>query len=161
MIYTKSNEILVSDYNNAWKFGVLNFDTKKIVWETTVVWLWKILRGKKRQFVQSRGLSQKIGKSRLTFFRYKSQLYFLSKDQLFLIDKATESNLIKERNELVFNLTKNGERVFENKHRQIKSIIPIENDPTPMVEQEDFDIRMLIYNVLLEHDRRDRIFPEN
>jgi len=39
-------------------------------------------------------------------------------------------------------------------------VIPIEEDPTPFVDAEDFDLRILIHNVLTEKERKNRIFEK-
>ena len=65
------------------------------------------------------GFSQKIGKIRMSFFRYKSQLYFLSENKLIEINNETESELKLIGNELFFSLKQNNIILFEQKHKQI------------------------------------------
>ena len=142
------NEILIREYENIQKVGILNVETLVINWQPP-----QALKNNDYS-----GLSQKIGEQRFTFFRYKNKLNFLAETQLIEIHSETESHLKRVGNELVFSISKNGASLFEQSHKQIESIVPIEDDPTPFVEAEHFDIRILIHNVLTEKGRRDRIF---
>ncbi|MBQ0769018.1 MAG: hypothetical protein KBT58_06975 [Bizionia sp.] len=156
----EDNEILIKEHKNAWKNGILNFETKKIEWDSVLTWTSKMLNPKIKAEFNHNGFSQKIGKARMTFFRYKSQLYFLSENKLIEINNNTKSELKLIGTKLFFSLKQNGETLFEQKHKQIKSIIPIENDPTPYVDEEDFDLRILIHRILSEKVRWNIIFTE-
>jgi hypothetical protein len=157
---TENNKILIKEHKNAWKNGVLNFSTKKIEWDSFLTWTNKMLNPKIKAEFNHSGFSQKIGKARMTFFRYKSQLYFLSENQLIEINNETESELKPIGTELLFSLKQNGIVLYKQQHKQIKSIIPIENDPTPFVDEEDFDLRILIHRVISEKERWNIIFAE-
>ena len=74
------------------------------------------------------------------------------------ISECTKSELQLLGNQLHFVIKQDGKVVLEQRHKQIKSIIPIEKDPTPFVEAEDFDLRILIHNILNDKRRRDEIF---
>ena len=50
--------------------------------------------------------------------------------------------------------------MFEHKHKHYKSIIPNDEDSTPFVDAEDFDLRILIHNVLTDNGRSERIFKK-
>ncbi len=141
------DEVIIREYENIQKLGILNVETLTFNWEH-------------KQVVNYNpsGFCQKIGNQCLTIFRHKDKLNFLVKKQLIEIDNETESHLKRVGNELVFTLSKNGAILFEQSHKQIKSIMPIQDDPTPFVDAEDFDLRILIHNVLTEKGRRDRIF---
>jgi len=159
---TEDNEILIKEHKNAWKNGILNFDTKKIEWVSILTWTSRMLNPKIKAEFNHSGFSQKIGKERMTFFRFKSQLYFLSENKLenklIEINNETESELKLIGTELFFSLKQNGIVIYEQRHKQIKSIIPIENDPTPFVDEEDFDLRILIHRVISKKERWNIIF---
>lgn len=157
----KDNEILIREYKNAWKKGILNLDTKKIDWDSTLTWTSKMLNPKKQVEFNYSGLSQKIGKTRLTIFRHKNRLNLMFQNELIELNEKIESELKRIKTDLLLTLKRDGKIVFENKHKQIKSVIPIEEDPTPFVDAEDFDLRILIHNVLTEKERKDRIFEKS
>lgn len=156
----KDNEIVIGEHKNAWKRGILNFDTKKIDWDSILTWSSNMLNSKKQAEFDYSGLSQKIGKSRLTIFRHKNRLNLLFENQLIELDEKMESELKRAGTKLILTLKRDGKLVFEHRHKQIKSIIPIEEDPTPFVDAEHFDIRILIHNVLSEKGRIERIFEK-
>lgn len=151
MASLNENEILIREYENIQKLGILNVDTLSINWEKT----------QSLNNIGYSGYSQKIGNQRLTIFKYKNKLNFLNKKQLIEIHAETESHLKLVGSNLVFSIVKNGAILFEQSHKQIESIIPIKDDPTPFVEAEDFDLRILIHKVHTEKGRRDRIFNTN
>jgi len=157
---TKDNEIIIKEHKNAWKKGVLNFDTKKIDWDSKLTWASKMLNPKRKAEFDYAGLSQKIGKSRLTIFRHNNRLNLLFGNQLIELNEKIESELKRIGTDLHLTLKRDGKIVFENKYKQIKSVIPIEEDPTPFVDAEDFDLRILIHNVLTEKERKNRIFEK-
>ena len=156
----KDNEIVIGEHKNAWKKGVRNFDTKKIDWDSTLTWTNKMLNPKKQAKLDYSGLSQKIGKSRLTIFRHKNRLNLMFKNQLIELNEKIESELKRIGTDLVLTLKQDGKIVFDHKHKQIKSAIPIEDDPTPFLEAEDFDLRILIHNVLTYKGRSEKIFDK-
>ena len=151
-------KIVIGEHQNAWKRGVLNLDTKKIDWDSTLTWTGKMLNPKKQAEFDYNGLSQKIGTSRLTFFRHKTQLNLLFKNQLIELNETITSELKQVGTNLILTLKQDGKIVFEHKHKQIKSILSIEEDSTPFIEAEDFDLRILIHSVLTNKGRRKRIF---
>jgi hypothetical protein len=155
---TEDNRILIKEHKNAWKNGILKFDTKKIEWNSLLNWTSKMLNPKIKAEFNHNGFSQKFGNTRMTFFRFKDQLYLLSENKLIEINNETESELKLIGTKLVFSLKQNGVVLYKQKHKQIKSIIPIENDPTPFVDEEDFDLRILIHRVVSEKERWDIIF---
>lgn len=154
----EKSQISITENRNAWKTGVLNFDTLEIKWDSLLTWTSNILRPKKNVKFNLCGISQKIGKIRMTTFRYENQLYFLAGNKLMEINEGTGSEIKTIGGKLLFALKQNGVIVFEQTQKQMKSIIPMENDPTPFIEAEDFDIRIFINNVLNEKNRRNRIF---
>ena len=156
----KDNEILIVEHKNAWKKGILNLDTKKINWDSTLTWTSKMLNPKKQAEYDYSGLSQKIGKTRLTIFRHKNRLNLIFKNELIELNDKIASELKRVGTNLVLTLKRDGKIEFEHKHKQIKSIIPIEEDSTPFVDAEDFDLRILIHNVLTDNGRSERIFKK-
>ena len=156
----KDNETLIVEHKNAWKKGILNLDTKKINWDSTLTWTSKMLNPKSQAEFDYSGLSQKIGKTRLTIFRHKNRLNLIFKNELIELNDKIASELKRIGTNLVLTLKQDGKIVFEHKHKQIKSIIPIEEDPTPFVDAEDFDLRILIHNVLTDNGRSERIFKK-
>jgi hypothetical protein len=156
----KDNEILIREHKNAWRKGVLNFDTRKINWDSTLTWTSKMLKPKRSAGFDYNGLSQKFGNSRLTIFRYRNRLNVMFENQLIELNEKIESELKQIGMDLILTLKQDGKILLEHKHKQIKSVIPIENDSTPFVEAEDFDLRILIHNVLTANGRSERIFKK-
>ena len=89
----KDNEILIVEHKNAWKKGILNLDTKKINWDSTLTWTSKMLNPKKQAEFDYSGLSQKIGKTRLTIFRHKNRLNLIFKNELIELNDKIASEI--------------------------------------------------------------------
>ena len=154
----RENEVLISEYRIAWKTGILNVNKLRIDWESPLIWTKRLVRRNENEILDTNGFSQRIGTSRITIFKYKNQLQLLLKGQLIEINEFTESELTIIEDKLKLSIKYNGKSVFEQIHKQVKSIISLENDPTPFVEAEDFDLRILIHSVLNDSERQKRIF---
>jgi hypothetical protein len=57
-------------------------------------------------------------------------------------------------------LISNGALLFSFEYNAPKLDIPLENDPTPFVEEEDFDFLLFVNNVLKDKARRERIYNQ-
>ena len=74
------------------------------------------------------GLSQKNRKITTDHFQTQQPTEFTVRNQLIELNEKIESELKRIGTDLHLTLKRDGKIVFENKYKQIKSVIPIEED---------------------------------
>jgi hypothetical protein len=104
----------------------------------------------------------------VAFYRDNRVLKLRIGDEEYVIDEGTSSRIAKSRNRLVtwltrsrrrnqFLLSQNGKTVVSLKYQAPEtSNIPF--DPTPFIEEEDFDFMLFIHQVLNDSKRRKDIW---
>lgn len=85
-------------------------------------------------------------------------LYFRMEGQEFKLTEDVASTLVKENDLHVFQLLRNGNLLVNFKYPSMRPQIPRELDPTPFVEDEDFDFFLFVHNVLTQTGRRQRVY---
>lgn len=93
-------------------------------------------------------------------YRSERRLFLGVGKQTFELPDDVSSRLIREQGGNTFQLTSNGTLLFSFEYRSPKLDIPLENDPTPFVEDEDFDFLLFVHNVLKDKSRRERIYNQ-
>jgi len=110
------------------------------------------------------GLYTAAGGERLLFYRWEGELRLRFGDlgpiALTECEAAWEASA-GESAEVQFRLTRGGAAVIERRYPLPESIRDFADDPTPFAEPEDFDLLLLVANVLTDPERASRIFaPE-
>ncbi len=95
----------------------------------------------------------------LCIYRIGGILYFRIDDQTFEIDNDTKIDLVKITNMVNrIDIYRKGALVFEWPYERPQIHPPLEIDPTPFVEEEDFDLCLLAYNIAKDPGRKERAF---
>ena len=91
-------------------------------------------------------------------FRNNGLLYFHAGDRTIELADDVTSSLTNENNNRVFQLLKNGKPEICLKYLPPVHDIPLSADPTPFIEEEDFDFLLFVHNVLKKASRRNTIY---
>jgi hypothetical protein len=94
----------------------------------------------------------------LSLYRRDGVLYFRSADREFKVTDDVVSKLTREDNSRVFLLLKDGNVLVDLRYSPSEPEFPLTIDPTPFIEEEDFDFFLFVHNVLTQPDRRLRIY---
>ncbi len=101
------------------------------------------------------GVFSKMGRHILCLYRYKDALYFRANEknvELTAESKVLLENLCCRRRRLT--VKQKGGKVCQITYFRPISLIPPSLDPTPYVEEEDFDFGLFVYNVANDPERR-------
>lgn len=109
--------------------------------------------------IQVQGHVARVGGSVLCLYRISSGvLRFRLDDYDVLLDEATVIEL--ERGETNTIVVKQKESaLFSWTYAAPDLNPPLDEDPTPFIEEEDFDFGVFLHNVTHDDDRRRRIYP--
>lgn len=92
-------------------------------------------------------------------YRYKGFLYLKINGNIFKLDKDVSIDLIKGSvNTLI--IRQNGLPIFNWTYRLPKVEPMTSFNPTPFIEEEDFDFGLFVCNVLNDSERKERIFKQ-
>jgi hypothetical protein len=109
--------------------------------------------------IQINGFYSHINNRLICFFLYNRNLIFKSDDELIELGDDTKVLLeIADNNQSYFRIQKGGEIVFSLAYTRPSIIPPISAYQFfSMVEEEDFDIFLLIYKICNNSERKERI----
>jgi hypothetical protein len=97
----------------------------------------------------------------LCLYRRGGVLHFRVDGEDFELTKNTSVNLERVRhdtNRII--VTQEGTLLFSWTYQRRVVFPPLELDPTPFVEEEDFDFCLFVYNVANDPERRERIYTD-
>jgi hypothetical protein len=93
-------------------------------------------------------------------YRMGGVLYFGVADRLFKLTDEVTSTLTREDNKVAFRLFRDGNLLFIFEYRPPVCEVPLSTDPTPFIEEEDFDFLLFVHKVLTETGRRHRVYSQ-
>ena len=96
----------------------------------------------------------------LSLYRRDGALYFGAADQEFELTDNVTSTLTQEDTERVFQLIRDGKSLVRFNYRPPAPEVPLNIDPTPFVEEEDFDFLLFVHEVLTRSGRRHRVYNQ-
>lgn len=96
---------------------------------------------------------------RVMFYRWDGDLRLRVGDTVPVNLKSVTADWSRSGDLVTFVLRRQGQNILKEVYPLSPDIRSIDGDPTAFVEPEDFDIFMLVRNVLHDHDRADRIYP--
>jgi hypothetical protein len=96
----------------------------------------------------------------VSFYRVHGVLYFRIGDQEFELTDDTRSTLETDGNYRKFQLLKRENVLVDLTYLTPESEIPLSIDPTPFVEEEQFDFLLFVHSVLTEPGRRNRVWNQ-
>jgi hypothetical protein len=100
----------------------------------------------------------KVGDSLVCLYRFDDVLYLRIGELQFEITDRVLCYLSRELNNRSFKLISDGKELVNVVYTPVKPEIPLNRDPTPFIEEEDFDFMLFIHNVINNFDRRHRIY---
>ena len=96
----------------------------------------------------------------LMLYRKDGVLYFRTGDRTVELADDITSSLTKENSRRVFQLIKNGKPEICVTYLPAVHDVPLSADPTPFIEEEDFDFLLFVHNILTTTGRRNRVYSE-
>lgn len=107
------------------------------------------------------GVASRLDGRILCFYRHGGALHFRSDDQDFELGHtdSTQYQAI-ERGLAEFSILREGQPLYSWAYRRPVIDPPLELDPTPFVEEEQFDVCLFVHNVLSSPERRRRIYEK-
>ena len=101
-----------------------------------------------------------INEMMVSLYRIHGVLYFRIADQEFEVTDEISSTLETDGNNRKFRLLNRENVLVDLTYPIPESEIPLSIDPTPFVEQEDFEFLLFVHNVLTEPGRRNRVWNQ-
>jgi len=95
-----------------------------------------------------------------SLYRNDGLLYFRVGDRTVELTDDVTSALTNENNNRIFQLIKNGKSEIYLTYLPPVHDIPLSADPTPFIEEEDFDFLLFVHKVLSKTSRRNTIYTE-
>jgi hypothetical protein len=96
----------------------------------------------------------------LMLYRKDGVLHFRVGDRTIELGDDVTSSVTSENDNRVFQLIKNGSPEICLTYSLPVQEVPLSADPTPFVEEEDFDFLLFVHNVLTNTGRRNRIYSD-
>jgi len=96
----------------------------------------------------------------LSLYRRDGVLYFRAGDREFKLADDVISTLTREDNNRVFQLIQDGNSLVIFRYLPPVHEVALSIDPTPFVEEEDFDFLLFVHKVLAETGRRHRVYNQ-
>lgn len=96
----------------------------------------------------------------LSLYRRDGVLYFRAGDREINLANDVISTLTREDNNRVFQLIQDGNSLLIFRYLPPDHEIAFDIDPTPFVEEEDFDFLLFVHKVLTEPGRRYRVYNQ-
>ena len=93
-------------------------------------------------------------------YRVDSALYFRLGEEEFKITDDASSILVRENGHRLFQLIENGNLLVNFRYRCPANEVPLSIDPTPFIDEEDFDFLLFVHNVLAQDERRHRVYNQ-
>lgn len=96
----------------------------------------------------------------MSLYRIDGVLYFRVGDHDFKLTDDVTSTLTREDNNRVFQLIQDGNSRVIFRYLPPVQEVPLSIDPTPFIEEEDFDFLLFVHKVLTETGRRHRVYSQ-
>lgn len=112
-----------------------------------------------KQLCARNGVYIKIGDVFVAFYRVGSRLLFRIDERVLLLDEGITCGVRQEGQKKTLSFFKSNELLLSWTYDDPLPGKWFENDPTPMVEKEDFDLGLFVRNVLSDPPRMRRVFP--
>ena len=98
-----------------------------------------------------------VNEMMVSLYRVQGGLYFRVGDQVFQVTDDTTSTLETDGKNRRFRLFEREKVLVDLTYLTPELEIPLSIDPTPFVEEEDFDFLLFVHNVLTQPGRRNRV----
>jgi hypothetical protein len=101
-----------------------------------------------------------VNDTMLALYRKDGVLYFRAGELEFKLTDDVSSKLTREGNNRVFQLHQDRNLLVDLRYSLPEPDIPLTIDPSPFIEEEDFDFFLFVHNVLTQTDRRLRVYSQ-
>jgi len=98
-----------------------------------------------------------VNEMMVSLYRVHGGLYFRVGDQVFQVTDDTTSTLETDGKNRRFRLLERENILVDLTYLTPELEIPLSIDPTPFVEEEDFDFLLFVHNVLTQPGRRNGV----
>jgi|SRR5687768_8586684 len=98
-----------------------------------------------------------VNEMMVSLYRVHGGLYFRVGDQVFQVTDDTTSTLETDGKNRRFRLLERENVLVDLTYLTPELEIPLSIDPTPFVEEEDFDFLLFVHNVLTQPGRRNGV----
>ncbi len=107
-----------------------------------------------------RGHFTREGGDLVLFYRRDGSLHLRAGEKDVALEPGTSVELRNDttRGTRTLSVVRDGRAVLQWAHKPVEIRPPLEEDPTPFVEREQFDFALFIENVLNDPQRRERIY---
>ncbi|MBA3241759.1 MAG: hypothetical protein H0T60_11085 [Acidobacteria bacterium] len=95
-----------------------------------------------------------------SLYKVGGGLYLRVGEQAFEITDDVKATLNRSAKKHTFQLLRNENLLLEFIYPPPKLDIPLADDPTPFIEEEDFDFLLFVTNVLNDKGRRQRVYNQ-
>jgi hypothetical protein len=95
----------------------------------------------------------------VAFYRVGPRLFFQLNERILMLSEDVRCEVRQMGQTKTLDFYQSTELLFSWTYEDPLREKWFENDPTPMVEKEDFDLGILVRNVLRSEGRKKRIFP--
>jgi hypothetical protein len=108
--------------------------------------------------VRIAGSYSRLGGTIVSLYRKNEHLFLSISKREFKITPDVYSSLTQEDDHQTFRLLNKQEVITMFTCTRPRSDIPAHLDPTPFVDDEDFDFLLFVHHVLTEEGRRERVY---
>ena len=108
--------------------------------------------------VRIAGSYSRFGQTMVSLYRANGNLFLRIGDQEFEITADVYSTIEEDAGQRIFRLFHKEALSIAFKYSTPVTEVPTQSDPTPFVEEEHFDFLLFVHHVLVQPDRRDRVY---
>ena len=143
--------VLLAAFRNAWRRFELYPESMRV----RKVPLWRSLVG--RTAMDPQGWFGSLGGTPVALFVREGTLNLLVGDKLLRVDENTTARLTGQGGNRVLTVYIKSSRQVTLPYRRPTPWPPVEVDPTPMIEEEDYDYGLFLRNMIEDPERQRRI----
>lgn len=149
MVFKEDNYLLLRDFYNAHSYAVINVQSGILEHVSSSHF-------EDTEVIVS-GMFADIGEHKLALFRHDKMLLKVD-DSIIELDEGT-SALIEKKKQSHSLLIRTGEQmILELDYHPMVLDPPLDIDPTPFVEEEDFCFALFLYNIINDKARLRRVY---
>lgn len=103
------------------------------------------------------GFYATLGDKTLAFYLHEDHLYFQVNESYYVIAENPRVELDYKGVGATLRLEIKSDTTLKISYERPILVVPLEEDPTPFVEEEDFDFGLFIFNILTHQARKERL----
>ncbi len=151
MISTNEKMIVLQSNDKFDEIAIIDVDNGKIS-------LFSKTQNSEIASLATQGFYSVVEEKMCSFYRKGDDLHLEIDEQDFVISDKITSQFIHTANQHIFKLLDGSTLILSFRYNPPQLVVPLEDDPTPFVDYEDFNFLYFVHNVLKDTKRRQRIF---